>query len=59
MITNKSKSIIIDAKIHEDFKNLCKENCLKLGAVVESLMLYYISNPILANKYIEESKLKK
>lgn len=41
----KPKSVIIDGKIHSDFKEHCVENKLKIGGVIENLMLLYLNNP--------------
>lgn len=52
----KPKSIIIDGKLHNDFKALCKGKCLKIGGVIEDLIRLYLRNPKETQKKIDESK---
>jgi len=40
---SKPKSVIIDGKLHYDFKVLCKGKSMKIGAVIEDLIRLYLS----------------
>ncbi len=57
--TQKPKSIIVDGKLHDKFKMLCKSKCMKIGAVIEDLMRLYLNNPQSTQKIIDELKEKK
>jgi hypothetical protein len=52
----KPKSIIIDGELHNEFKRLCKGKSLKIGGVIENLILLYLNNPKEVQKMIEELK---
>ena len=52
----KSKSIIIDGNIHNRFKMLCKGKSMKIGGVIEDLILLYLTNPRELQKMIDEIK---
>lgn len=53
---NKSKSVIIDGKIHNSFKVFCKGKSLKIGGVIEDLILIYLHEPKILQKMIDEIK---
>ena len=55
---NKSKSVIIDGKIHNRFKVFCKGKSLKIGGVIEDLILIYLHEPKILQKMIDEIKEK-
>jgi hypothetical protein len=55
----KPKSIIIDGKLHSDFKLLCKGKNLKIGAVIEDLIRLFIKNPREVQSMIEDDKENK
>jgi len=55
----KPKSIIIDGKLHSDFKLLCKGKNLKIGAVIEDLIRLFIKNPREVQSMIENNKENK
>lgn len=55
---NKSKSVIIDGAIHNNFKVFCKGKSLKIGGVIEDLILLYLNNPKIIQKMIDEIKDK-
>ena len=50
------KSIIVDADLHSRFKLLCKGKNLKLGAVMEDLMLLYLHNTKQTQELMDEVK---
>ena len=50
----KSKSIIIEGTLHNEFKNFCRGKNLKIGGVVEKLIKGYMSNYYDINKLIEK-----
>ena len=52
----KQKSIIVSEGTHTKFKDLCKSKNLKIGAVVEDLIILYVSNPKVVQQMIEEMK---
>lgn len=52
----KSKSIIIDGKIHKDLKMSCKSRGLKIGAVIEDLIKLYLSDTKGIQKLIEDKR---
>jgi len=52
----KPKSIIIDGNIHNRFKMLCKGKSMKIGGVIEDLILLYLTNPRELQKMIDEIK---
>lgn len=54
--SSKPKSIIIDGKLHYDFKVLCKGKSMKIGAVIEDLIRLYINNQKIVQKMIDEIK---
>jgi len=56
MTKTKSKSVIIDGDIHNKFKEFCKEKSLKIGGVIEDLILVYLNNPKGFQKLIDEHK---
>lgn len=56
IIGTKPKSIIIDGNVHNKFKVLCKGKSLKIGGVIEDLMILYISDPKKIQKQIDELK---
>ncbi len=55
----KPKSIIIDGKLHSQFKILCKGKSMKIGGVIEDLIRLYLQNPKKIQIMIEESKDEK
>jgi len=55
----KHKSIIIDGKLHSQFKILCKGKSMKIGGVIEDLIRLYLQNPKKIQVMIEESKDEK
>jgi hypothetical protein len=54
----KPKSVIIDGRLHTKFKNSCKEKSMKIGAVIEDLIILYLNDPKALQKMIDESKEK-
>ena len=54
MAKKKSKSVIIDADIHTDFKTFCKGKSLKIGGVIEDLIKVYLDDPKTIHKLIEK-----
>jgi len=56
MTKTKSKSVIIDGDIHNKFKGYCKEKNLKIGRVIEDLILVYLNDPKVSQKLIDEFK---
>jgi len=52
----KPKSIIIDGDLHGKFKTLCKGKSLKIGGVIENLIILYLDNPKKIQTLIEEAK---
>jgi len=50
------KSIIVDADLHARFKLLCKGKNLKLGAVMEDLMLLFIHKTKQTQELMDEVK---
>jgi len=54
----KPKSIIIDGELHNKFKVLCKGKCMKIGGVIEDLIMLYINDPKSLQKMIDELKEK-
>ncbi|MFW6219441.1 MAG: hypothetical protein ACOC33_01105 [bacterium] len=56
--TNKPKSVIIDGKLHYDFKTLCKGKNMKIGAVLEDLIRLYVKQQKMLQKMMDEIKEK-
>ena len=54
----KPKSVIIDGKIHNKFKIFCKGKSMKIGGVVEDLIVLYLDNPKIVQKLIDDIKDK-
>lgn len=59
----KVKQIVIDAKVHEDFKNLCDEECFKMKPMIERLIQDFISKvryekDLLIEKEDKQNKVK-
>jgi hypothetical protein len=52
----KPKSIIIDGKLHSQFKMLCKGKSMKIGGVIEDLIRIYLRNPKDVQKVIDAMK---
>jgi hypothetical protein len=52
----KPKSIIIDGTIHNRFKILCKNKSMKIGGVIEDLIMLYLHDPKGLQKMIDELK---
>ena len=52
----KSKSVIIDGEIHNKFKLYCKGRSLKIGGMIEDLILVYLKNPKEIQKIIDKQK---
>jgi hypothetical protein len=52
----KPKSIIIDGKLHSQFKMLCKGKSMKIGGVIEDLIRVYLRNPKDVQKIIDAMK---
>jgi hypothetical protein len=52
----KPKSIIIDGKLHSQFKMLCKGKSMKIGGVIEDLIKLYLRDPKETQKKIDELK---
>lgn len=53
-----AKSIIINSdEIHHKFKMLCKGRNLKIGGVIEDLMILYLDDHRKIDKLIEEVKV--
>jgi hypothetical protein len=53
MTNQKSKSVIINADVHGEFKTFCKGKSLKIGGVIEDLIKVYLNNPKTIQKLIE------
>ena len=58
MVDKKSKSVIINADVHTDFKVFCKGKSLKIGGVIEDLISIYLADPKTIQKIIDEFKDK-
>lgn len=56
MVKTKSKSVIIDGDTHSRFKLFCKGKSLKIGGVIEDLILLYLSDPKQIQKLIDDYK---
>jgi len=54
--STKPKSVIIDGDLHGKFKMLCKGKSLKIGGVIENLIILYLDNPKKIQTLIEEAK---
>ena len=52
----KPKSIIIDGDLHSKFKLFCRGKSMKIGGVIEDLILLYLNNPKVIQKLIDEFK---
>lgn len=52
----KPKSIIIDGHLHGKFKMLCKGKSLKIGGVIEDLIILYLNDPKKTQELIEDAK---
>ena len=53
MTKQKSKSVIINADVHGEFKNFCKGKSLKIGGVIEDLIRVYLDDPKAIQKLID------
>ena len=49
-----SKSIIIDGKLHKQYKDYCRVTKKKIGGQTEDMIRLYLSNPNELQKQIEE-----
>lgn len=58
LLTDKSKSVIINGGVHNSFKILCRGKSMKIGAVIEDLIKLYLSNPRKIQQLIDENKEK-
>jgi hypothetical protein len=56
MATTKSKSVIINGDVHANFKEYCKSRSLKIGGVIEDLILAYLKDPKTLQKLIDDAK---
>jgi hypothetical protein len=54
----KPKSVIIDGNLHKKFKLFCKGKSMKIGGVIEDLIVLYLDNPKTIQKLIDELKDK-
>ena len=52
----KPKSIIIDGKLHSQFKMLCKGKSMKIGGVIEDLIKLYLIYPKETQQMIDKIK---
>ncbi len=52
----KPKSVIIDGKLHSQFKLLCKGKSMKIGGVIEDLIRLYLKSPKDIQRQIDENK---
>lgn len=52
----KPKSVIIDGKLHSQFKLLCKGKSMKIGGVIEDLIRLYLKSPKEIQRQIDENK---
>jgi ERCC4-type nuclease len=52
----KPKSIIIDGKLHSQFKMLCKGKSMKIGGIIEDLIKLYLRDPKETQRKIDELK---
>lgn len=52
----KPKSIIIDGKLHNRFKMLCKGKSMKIGGVIEDLIKLYLIYPKETQQMIDKIK---
>jgi hypothetical protein len=55
----KPKSIIIDGRLHYEFKIYCKGKSLKIGGISEELIRMYLNNTNTVQKLIDELKKNK
>lgn len=49
----KSKSVIIDGEVHGRFKEHCKNRSLKIGGVIENLIVLYLEDSKEVQKLID------
>lgn len=54
MAKQKSKSVIINADVHGEFKTFCKGKSLKIGGVIEDLIRVYLEDPKTIQKLIDQ-----
>lgn len=54
----KPKSIIIEGRLHNKFKLLCKGKSMKIGGVIEDLIELYLENSKQIQKMIDDMKDK-
>lgn len=54
--TSQFKSIIIDGELHQKFKIFCKGKSMKIGAVMQDLILLYLEKPKEVQKLIDDVK---
>lgn len=54
----KPKSIIINGELHHHLKHYCRGKSLKIGGVIEDLILLYLTDPKDTQKKIDELKEK-
>lgn len=52
----KPKSVIIDGGLHYKFKVMCKGKSMKIGAVIEDLILLYLNKPRELQEMIDNIK---
>ena len=52
----KPKSIIIDGKLHSQFKMLCKGKSMKIGGVIEDLIRLFLRDPKETQEKIDKIK---
>lgn len=55
----KPKSVIIDGRLHYSFKTFCKGKSLKIGGVVEDLIILYLKDTNNTQKMIDIIKKDK
>jgi len=53
---NKSKSIIVGGDLHNKLKKFCRSKGLKIGSLIEDLIILYLNNPKVVQKNIDEIK---
>lgn len=56
MTKGKAKSVIINADVHSKLKNFCKGKSLKIGGIIEDLIVLYLKDPKTIEKLIDQNK---
>lgn len=56
MTKGKAKSVIINEDVHSKLKNFCKGKSLKIGGVIEDLIVLYLKDHKTIEKLIDQNK---